>query len=140
MHVGAKVKPYEEVVRRADAEAAAGRFKEAYNVLGGGPWGTDGDQELRYKRGLYAFKVAHQRLNEFQSSRSPKETLIKAGCWLARSEAYLSSAAEGVDDRTRSQVAAYVERTKQEQDRFRTIVNKFGEALFLSKGGAERDA
>lgn len=139
MRVGAEVRQYEEVVRRAAGEAAQGRFKEAYNLLGGGPWGTDGDQELRHKRGLYAYNVAHQRLNEFQSSPSPKNTLIKAGCWLARSEAYLLSAAEGADDRTRSQVAADVERTRQEQDRFRTLVSAFGEVLFVASSDASGD-
>lgn len=134
--MGAEVKEYEEVVQRADAEAAEGRFKEAYNLLGGGPWGTDGDQELRYKRGLYAFNVAHERLDEFQSSPSPKDTLIKAGCWLARSEAYLLSAAEGANASTRSQVEADVERTRQEQDRFRALAKAFGEALFISTSDA----
>ena len=133
------MKQYEEVVRRAEEEAAQGRFKEAYNLLGGGPWGAGGDQELRYKRGLYAYKVAHQRLNEVGESRSPKNTLIKAGCWLARSEAYLLSAAEDPDEDMRRRVEADVERTIQEQNRFRALVNQFGEALFVSSRDSAED-
>ncbi len=123
---------HEDAVRRADAVAAAGRYKDAYNLLGGGPWGAAGDQELRYKRGLYAYHVAHERLNEFRDSPSPKNTLIKAGCWLARSEAYLASAAEGADAATRHRVEADVARTKREQDRFRRLAREFGEELFVA--------
>jgi len=127
---------YEDVLRRADAEAAEGRYKEAYNLLGGGPWGTDGDRELRYKRGLYAFNVARERLSEFQGAPSRKLTLVKAGCWLARSEAYLSSAAEEGDEETRRQVAGDIERTMREQERFRALAQGFDEALFVTNRDA----
>ena len=126
---------YDELMRSAEAEASGGRYKEAYNLLGRAPWdGGDVDQDVRYRRGLYAYNVAHQRLNEFRDSASPKVTLIKAGCWLARSEAYLSSAAE-----THDEVLADVERTRLEQERFRTLCTEFGEDLFLTRADTLRD-
>jgi hypothetical protein len=125
---------YRDLAREADAEASSGRYKQAYNVLGRAPWrGAPEDQDARYRRGRYAYEVAHQRLDEFRDSPSPKQTLIKAGCWLARAEAYLSSAAEGVDDDARrDQVEDDIRRTKQEQERFRRLCDEFGENLFLT--------
>ncbi len=122
------------LMRSADEEAARGQYKDAYNLLGRGSWrGAAEDQDLRYRRGRYAYEVAHERLDEFRDSASPKLTLIKAGCWLARSEAYLSSAAEGADGATRRKAEDDIERTKQEQDRFRELCDEFGENLFLSR-------
>src|SRR2546423_10392561 len=90
---------YEAVIEAAEAEASGGRYKDAYNILGkalalGGP----ADQKCRYRRGAYALRVADSRLNALPESQTPNETLIKAGCWLARSEAYLLSAGEDVAD------------------------------------------
>lgn len=131
---------YEDVLRRADEEASGGRYKDAYNLLGRGPWkGAPQDQEVRYRRGLYAYKVAHERLDEFQSSSSPKLTLIKAGCWLARSEAYLSSAAEALEHRADRDVEADLERMNQEQERFRRLSREFGESLFVSQSDKLND-
>lgn len=131
--VSTDVANYEDLVQRADAEASSGRYKEAYNVLGRAPWrGGSEDHDARYRRGRYAYNVAHQRLNEFRDSPSPKVTLIKAGCWLARSEAYLASAAEGSDEAMRGSIEEAIQRTKREQDRFRELCDEFGEHLFLS--------
>jgi len=125
---------YADLVRQAETEVSRGRYKEAYNVLGRAPWrGAPEDQDARYRRGHYAYEVAHQRLDEFRASPSPKMTLIKAGCWLARAEAYLSSAAEAADEATRRRIEDEIRRTKQEQERFRELADEFGERLFLSE-------
>lgn len=123
------------LLEKAEAEAQAGRYKEAYNVLARGAWqGGPEDQTYRHRRGVYAYEVAHQRLDHLDSSPTPKTTLIKAGCWLARSEAYLQSAAEGADGAERARIEAEVERTRQEGDRFRGLTRALGEDLFVTKG------
>jgi hypothetical protein len=133
--VATDVVEYEAIIRQADAEASTGRYKEAYNLLGRGPWrGAPQDQDVRYRRGRYAYEVAHQRLDDFQRSPTPKLTLIKAGCWLARSEAYLSSATETSDNDERRAVEADLQRTEREQERFRALAAEFGESLFVSRG------
>lgn len=123
----------EDFFRLAEEEASKGKYKEAYNLLGRAPWrGGAEDRELRHRRGQYAFNVAHERLNHLRHSPSPKLTLIKAGCWLSRSEAYLLSAAEDADESTRRQIEEEVQRTKREQERFRRLCAEFGEDLFVS--------
>ncbi len=130
--VSSDVRDHEELIRQAEAEASKGQYKDAYNLLGQGPWrGGPEDQEFRYRRGLYAYNVAHQRLDGFRDSRTPKLTLIKAGCWLSRSEAYLLSAAEDAEDEVRDKVEDEVQRTKREQERFRQLCQEFGEDLFV---------
>lgn len=138
--MGTDVVDYEHLVRQADAEASRGRYKEAYNTLGRAPWsGHPDDQDARYRRGIYAYNVAHQRLNEFRDSPSPKLTLIKAGCWLARSEAYLASAAEDAGEHNRGSIEDDIRRTKREQDRFRDLAKEYGENLFLSQSDKLND-
>lgn len=122
---------YEAVIATAENEAAQGRYKDAYNALARAMWlGGPADQEVRYRRGLYAYKVARSRLDDFERSALPKKMLIKAGCWLARSEAYLSSAAEGVPEIPADRIRADLGRTKEQQERFRRIARELGEGLF----------
>lgn len=123
------------LLEAAESEAEAGRYKEAYNLLARGAWqGGPEDQTYRHRRGVYAYEVAHQRLDHLDTSPTPKTTLIKAGCWLARSEAYLQSAAEGADGAERSRIEAEVERTRGEAQRFRTLARELGQDLFVTKG------
>lgn len=123
---------YEAVLERAEGEAARGHYKEAYNALARGLWiGGPADQAIRYRRGRYAYEVARRRLDDFERSVLPKKMLIKAGCWLARSEAYLSSAAEGVPDVPTETILDDLERTRTEQDRFRRLARELGESLFF---------
>ena len=127
---------YQAAIEAAEDEASRGRYKEAYNALARAMWlGGPSDQEVRYRRGLYAYNVARSRLDDFERSTVPKSTvpkkmLIKAGCWLARSEAYLSSAAEGVPGRRSEDILEDLGRTKEEQDRFRSLVRRLGNGLF----------
>ncbi|MDQ4097131.1 MAG: hypothetical protein M3144_04605 [Actinomycetota bacterium] len=124
---------YEAVISTAQDEASRGRYKEAYNTLARALWlGGPSDQECRHRRGLYAYEVAHSRLDTLSESPTPEETLIKAGCWLSRSEAYLMSAAEGVDDTTREKIERELARTKQEQDRFRQLCRDLNLDVFVA--------
>src|SRR5947209_16663473 len=122
---------YEAVIEAAEREASGGRYKDAYNTLGkalalGGP----ADLECRYRRGAYALRVAHSRLDGLPESRAPKETLIKAGCWLARSEAYLLSAAEGVAEPDAHWIERDLQQAKEQQDRFRELCRQLDTGLF----------
>lgn len=124
---------YEAVIEEADREAAAGRYKDAYNTLGlalaiGGP----NDMACRHQRGLYAYEVAHQRLEDLADSPSAKQTLIKVGCWLSRSEAYLMSAAEGASGEQQEEITRHLERTRAEQDRFRQVCRDSDMDLFMA--------
>lgn len=125
------MREYQAVIEAADGEASRGRYKEAYNTLARALWlGGPADQDIRYRRGLYAYEVARSRLDNLDSSPRPKQTLIKAACWLARSEAYLSSAAEGVPGRRSLDILDSLKRTKEQQDRFRALATRLGEDLF----------
>jgi hypothetical protein len=143
---------YETVIQEAEGEASTGQYKEAYNTLGralalGGP----DDQECRRRRGTYAYQVGHNRLDRLTEStpagtglrgpnaaaglRGPnavKETLIKAGCWLARAEAYLLSASEGAGDDARGPIDQDLAQTKEEQERFRQLCRQLDIDLFSS--------
>ena len=124
---------YEAVIDAAEQEASGGNYKDAYNTLGkalalGGP----DDRECRYRRGAYALRVAHSRLDGLPESRAPKETLIKAGCWLARSEAYLLSASEGVAEPEVRRIERDLQHAKEQQDRFRELCRELDTELFGS--------
>lgn len=135
---------YEAVIREAEGEASTGRYKDAYNTLGRALWlGGPDDRECRRRRGTYAYCVGHNRLDGLADAstdadlRDPnamgmKETLIKAGCWLARAEAYLLSAAEGAGDDLRRDIERDLERTKEEQERFRRLCRELDIDLFSS--------
>lgn len=131
---------YDVVLKEAEDEAARGRFKDAYNLLAHAPWsGEPADRECRYRRGLYAYEVAHSRLNDFRDSPTPKLTLIKAGCWLSRSEAYLTSASEDITDAERADIEQRLRRTEEEQRRFRELCREFADDLFVSPDEEHHD-
>lgn len=121
---------YEAVIRTAECEAEKGQYKEAYNTLGqvleyGGPQ----DRDCRYRRGKYALQVSHMRLDHIEDAPDSR-MLIKAACWLARSEAYLTSATEGASDAERRAIEDDLARTKEEQQRFRRLCKEIGLDLF----------
>ncbi len=125
---------YEAVIQEAEGEASRGQYKEAYNTLAKALWlGGPADQECRYRRGVYAYRVARSRLNSLGESSAPAQTLIKAGCWLSRSEAYLTSASEGVDEVEQERIKLDIERTKKEQDRFRQLCRELDIDLFVPR-------
>ncbi len=122
---------YEAVIEEAEGEASRGQYKEAYNTLARALWlGGPADQQCRYRRGVYAYRVARSRLNSLGESSKPAQTLIKAGCWLSRSEAYLSSASEGVDEVEQERIRLDIDRTKKEQERFRQLCRELNIDLF----------
>ncbi len=113
---------YESVIQTAEEEADNGLYKEAYNTLGRAlNIGGDADRECRYRRGLYALRVSHSRLDTFEKGEGTGQTLIKAGCWLSRSEAYLLSAREGASDDELRRIGEDLEEAKSAQERFRTL-------------------
>ncbi len=127
---------YENAIVAADGEADRGEYKDAYNTLGraltiGGP----SDQECRYKRGVYALRVAQSRLQQFEESPDTGRTLVKAGCWLSRSEAYLRSAGEGASQARRQQIERDLADNQEQQERFRRLCRTSDVELFTSATG-----
>ena len=122
---------YEAVIQEAEGEAAKGLYKEAYNTLGQAlNIGGDSDRDCRYRRGVYALRVGHSRLDTFEKGEGTGQTLIKAGCWLSRSEAYLLSAEEGASDDERRQIAEDLDEAKCAQERFRSLCRTSGLSIF----------
>ncbi|MCA1690843.1 MAG: hypothetical protein ABR540_21460 [Acidimicrobiales bacterium] len=124
---------YDEVIRTAEDEAGNGRFKDAYNTLGralriGGP----DDRKCRYLRGVYALRVAQSRMERFQDSGESGTLLVKAACWLSRSEAYLSSAGEDAPDDEVARINDLLRVNRAGQQRFRQLADEFGLDLFGS--------
>ncbi len=135
-----EVSEYESVIRVAEDKAARGQFKDAYNTLGraltiGGP----ADRECKYRRGVYALRVGRSRLDHFEGGAGTGQTLIKAGCWLSRSEAYLTSAREGAPGEELPQIAADLDAAKQQQDRFRRLCRSSRLDIFMSEDGTDDD-
>lgn len=129
---------HDELLQSAEELASKGNYKDAYNLLARGPWqGGDEDRLFRHRRGVYAYNVAHERLNQFERAHQSKRTLVKAGCWLARSTAYLDSAAEDAPEPEREEIAGEIHRTHQEADRFRQLCRQFGVDLFVSPDDAD---
>ncbi len=127
---------YETVIHDAEAEADRGLYKEAYNTLGraltiGGPY----DRECKHRRGVWALRVGQSRLDTFENGSGSGQTLIKAGNWLSRSEAYLLSAKEGASDDELKQIGADLEETKEAQERFRKLSRTSKLAIFLEDDG-----
>lgn len=97
---------YDDMIARADAEMAEGRFKEASIEYGralavGGPR----DRYCRHMRGVCARHVGLQRLD--RADRHPEQRssfLDQAARWLTKSEANLDSALEGAEDGERARI------------------------------------
>ena len=127
---------YETVIQTAESEADQGRYKDAYNTLGLAlNIGGDADRECRYRRGVYALNVGHSRLDTFEEGPGSGQTLIKAGCWLSRAEAYLLSAREGASDDEVKRIDGDLEETKGAQERFRHLCRTSKLAIFLEDDG-----
>jgi hypothetical protein len=100
------VSDYDDMIARADAEQADGRFKEASIDYGralaiGGPQ----DRYCRHMRGVCARRVGLQRLDK--ADRHPEQRssfLDQAARWLTKSEANLDSALEGAEDGERGRI------------------------------------
>jgi hypothetical protein len=124
---------YEAVIAEAEDEAARGEYKDAYNTLGRAlNIGGDADRECKYRRGVYALRVGHTRLDDFENGSGTDQTLIKAGSWLSRSEAYLTSAREGASEEELRQIERDLEEAKQEQGRFRELCRTSNVDIFLA--------
>ena len=127
---------YETVIQTAEDEADQGLYKEAYNTLGQAlNIGGQADRECRYRRGVYALRVGHSRLDTFEKGEGTGQTLIKAGCWLSRSEAYLLSAKEGASEDERLQIDEDLEDVGDAQGRFRELCRTSKLAIFLEDDG-----
>ena len=125
------VSEYQTVFRAAKQEAEKGDYKEAYNALGQvleheGPE----DHECRHLRGKYALQVGQLRLDNLGDAPDRSQTLIKAACWLARSEAYLMSATEGASGAECQAIQADLSRNREQQERFRQLCREVGLDLF----------
>ena len=126
---------YETVIQTAEREAEQSRYKDAYNTLGRAlNIGGDADRECRYRRGVYALRVGQSRLDTFQNGAGSGQTLIKAACWLSRSEAYLLSAKEGASDDEVGRIDADLAETKEAQERFRKLCRTSRLSLFGDDG------
>ena len=106
---------YDDLIARADAEAAAGDHKEASidygRALGlGGPR----DRYCRWMRGVCARRVGEQRLGLADQHPERRSSFLdQAARWLTKSEACLASALEGADDGERARVRLEQARTEE---------------------------
>ena len=129
---------YEKVIQVAEDEADQGLYKDAYNTLGRAlNIAGDADRECRFRRGFYALQVGHSRLDTFEKGEGTGQTLIKAGCWLSRSEAYLLSAKEGASDDELRRIAENLEEARDAQERFRKLCRNSKLAIFLDDDGTD---
>jgi hypothetical protein len=116
------VTDYDAAVRAAEDEAAEHRYKEAYNTLGGAlRIGGPRDWECRYRRGVYALRVAQTRLDTLDEDPDADVALSKIACWLSRSQAYLMSSSEEASREKLSEIADHLESLRTQQDRFRDL-------------------
>lgn len=111
---------YDAAIRAAEDEAAEHRYKEAYNTLGGAlRIGGPRDWECRYRRGVYALRVAQTRLDALEEDPDADVVLSKVACWLSRSQAYLMSSSEQASAEQLEEIADHLESLRAEQHRFR---------------------
>ena len=111
---------YDAAIQTAEEEAAAHRYKDAYNTLGGAlRIGGRRDWECRYRRGVYALQVAQTRLDTLEENPDADVPLSKIACWLSRSQAYLMSSSEEASPDQLDEIAGHLEELRAEQDRFR---------------------
>jgi hypothetical protein len=114
------VTDYEAAIQTAEDEAADHRYKDAYNTLGGAlRIGGPRDWECRYRRGVYALRVAQTRLDTLEENPDAEIPLSKIACWLSRSQAYLMSSSEEASREKLSEIADHLESLRAQQDRFR---------------------
>lgn len=111
---------YDAAIETAQKEAADHQYKEAYNTLGtalriGGPR----DWEVRYRRGVYALRVAQARLDRLDEFPDRNVALSKIASWLSRAQAYLLSSSEQASGDQLAQIADHLQCLQAEQDRFR---------------------
>lgn len=111
---------YDAAIQTAEDEAAEHRYKEAYNTLGGAlRIGGPRDWECRYRRGVYALRVAQSRLDTLEEDPDAEVVLSKVACWLSRSQAYLTSSSEQASAEQLDEIGGHLESLRAEQDRFR---------------------
>ena len=111
---------YEAAIQTAEDEAADHRYKDAYNTLGGAlRISGRRDWECRYRRGVYALRVAQARLDALEDDPDAEVPLSKIACWLSRSQAYLMSSSEEASAEQLDEIAGHLEHLRAQQDRFR---------------------
>ena len=111
---------YDAAIQAAEDEAADHHYKEAYNALGGAlRIGGRRDRECRYRRGVYALRVAQTRLDALEDNPDADIPLSKIACWLSRSQAYLMSSSEEASADQLDEIAGHLEDLRAQQDRFR---------------------
>ena len=111
---------YDAAIQAAEDEAAAHHYKEAYNTLGGAlRIGGPRDWECRYRRGIYALRVAQTRLDALENDPDAGISLSKVACWLSRSQAYLMSSSEEASAQQLDEIGGHLEQLRAEQHRFR---------------------
>ena len=112
---------YDAALQAAEDEAADHRYKDAYNTLGGAlRIGGPRDWECRYRRGVYALRVAQARLDTLQDDADADVDLSKVACWLSRSQAYLMSSSEEAFPDQLERISGHLESLEAEQERFRS--------------------
>lgn len=111
---------YDAAIETAETEAADHHYKEAYNSLGTAlRIGGQRDWEVRYRRGVYALRVAQTRLDRLDDFPDRNVALSKIASWLSRAQAYLMSSSEQASSEQLAHIADHLESLQVEQDRFR---------------------
>lgn len=97
---------YDDMIARADAEQADGRFKEASIDYGRAlAIGGSQDRYCRHMRGVCARRVGLQRLDKAEENPDQRGSFLdQAARWLTKSEANLDSALETAEDGERARI------------------------------------
>lgn len=111
---------YDALIAEADADYAAGRFKEAHITYGRAvSMGHDRNHYCRQRRGLCSRLVAEQRMQLAEDDPDLRRTYLdQAANWLAKSEANLSSAFDESPEVERGQVRLQQAQTEEAIARF----------------------
>lgn len=111
---------YDALIAEADADRAAGRFKDAHIAYGRAvSIGRDRNHYCRHMRGICSRIVAEQRMQLAEADPDLRQNYLdQAANWLAKSEANLSSAFEESPEGDRARIRLDQAQTEEAIARF----------------------
>lgn len=114
---------YDALIAQADADYAAGRFKEAHITYGRAvSIGQDRNHYCRQRRGVCARLVADERMELAEADPDLRRSYLdQAANWLAKSEANLSSAFDESPEAERGRIRLEQARTEEAIARFMEV-------------------
>jgi tetratricopeptide (TPR) repeat protein len=111
---------YDALIAEADADRAAGKFKEAHITYGRAvSIGDDRNHYCRHMRGICSRIVAEQRMQLAEEDPDLRQNFLdQAANWLAKSEANLNSAYEESSEADRGRIRLDQAQTEEAIARF----------------------